>query len=272
MANRDYPLVSALFITYDRFDLLERAVHSFREHTEYPNLEIVISDNGSPSDVQAKIRQLPADVFAFIPKNRGLGANNNSGIRNCKGRYVLMIQDDWFCHGPADYLSNAVAVMEANPEVGIINFAGAAHPHDLDHPLKGSAELCYVTPTVLPNHKEEFLYCDQPHLQSRAAMEFMGPYLEDRDMGRCETDYSERWKGQTRFVTAVFPAYHMRVFSDEGAAQGKSYRLTTFRSRLESALLPSARFLKENCKPLYKAGRVSVRASVALMEKIGIVR
>ena len=87
MANRDHPLVSALFITYDRFDLLERAVYSFRENTEYSNLELVISDNGSPPEVQDKIRNLPADVFAFFPKNRGLGANNNNGIRNCSGKY-----------------------------------------------------------------------------------------------------------------------------------------------------------------------------------------
>src|ERR1700739_3666340 len=238
MANRDHPLVSALFITYDRFDLLERALYSFRETTEYSNLELVISDNGSPPEVQDKIRNLPADVFAFLPKNRGLGANNNNGIRNCSGKYVLMIQDDWFCHGPADYLLNAVAVMEANPDVGIINFAGAAHPPDMDRLLQGSAEPCYVTPTVVPNHKEEFLYCDQPHLQSRAAIYLMGPYFEDREIGRSEEDYSERWKQQTRFLTAVFPAYHMRVFSDEGAAQGRSYRLSTFRSRADAVLLP----------------------------------
>jgi glycosyltransferase involved in cell wall biosynthesis len=268
----DWPLVSALFITYNRFDLLEQAVHGFRQNTDYPNLEIVISDNGSDADVQARIRKLPANVFAMLPKNRGLGANNNNGIRNCRGKYVLMIQDDWLCHGPSDYLSNAVAVMEANPDLGLINFAGAPHPPDIGRPLKGSAEPCYVTPTPLPNHKEEFLYCDQPHLQRRAALDLIGPYFEDREVGLSEYDYCERWKRQTRFLTAVFPGYHMRVFSDEGLAQGRSYRLSSFRSRVDGALLPAARFLKENCKPLYRAGKASIRASVGLMEKIGIVR
>lgn len=272
MANPDYPLVSALFLTYDRFDFLEHAVYSFRENTAYPNLEIVISDNGSQPDVQDKIRKLPADVFAFLPKNRGLGANNNNGIRHCSGKYVLMIQDDWFCHGPADFLSNAISVMEANPEVGLINFAGAAHPPDLNRRLKGSGEPCYVTPTVRQNHKEEFLYSDQPHLQSRAAIELMGPYFEDREIGRSEEDYGLRWGSQTRFLTAVFPSYYYRVFSDEGAAQGRSYRHSQFRNRIDTVLTPSARFLKENCNPLYRAGRASIRASLALMEKMRIVR
>lgn len=269
----DWPLVSVLFITYKRFDFLQRAVHGFRQNTDYPNLEIVISDDGSGTIIQDKIRNLQPDVCAFFPKRRGLGANNNHGLSRCRGKYILMIQDDWPCHGPSDYLRNAVAVMEANPEVGIINFGGAPHPPDHAQGLKGSDEPCYVTPVpCTSSNREEFLYSDQPHLQSRTALDFIGPYIEHRDMGRCEVDYSQRWKHQSRFLTAVFPAYHRQVFSDEGQDVHVSHRQRSFRFRLDRMLLPAALFLKSNCRPLYKLGRASVRLSVSLMEKLRVVR
>lgn len=262
------PLVSVLFITYKRIDHLERALRAFRENTDYPNLEIVIADDGSGAEIQSRIRMLPADVFALAAKNSGLGGNNNNGLRHCTGKYVLMIQDDWQCQGPPDYLSNAVAVLEANPRVGIINFAGGNHPPDLTQPLPGSGEPCYVTPVPVLSNKEEFLYSDQPHLQSREALEFMGNYYEDRSIGRAEIDYSQRWERQSRFLTAVFPDYYMRVFSNEGEDPAMSFRHQELGYRVDRALLPIANLLKKNCWPLFKLGRASVRSTVALIEKM----
>jgi len=215
MTDIEWPLVSVLFVTYKRIDLLKKAVESFRQNTDYPRLELVIADDGSGPQMQVEIRKLPVDVFALAPKNRGLGANNNNGIRHCNGKYVLMVQDDWECRGPVDYLTNAVSVFEANPQLGFINFAGAPHPADLNLPLKGSAEPCYVTPRPYEgSDKEEFLYCDQPHLRSRTSLDAIGSYIEDRDMEKCETDYNFRWKHQTQFLTAVFPGYYLKVFSN----------------------------------------------------------
>ncbi len=263
-----HPLVSVLFITYKRIDFLEHALRAFRQNTDYPNLEVVIADDGSGGEIQRRIQMLPADVFALAPKNSGLGGNNNNGLRHCAGRYVLMIQDDWRCQGPPDYLSNAIAVLEANPQVGIINFAGGNHPPDLSQPLRGSSEPCYVTPTPVVSNKEEFLYSDQPHLQSRSALEFMGDYYEDRSIGRAEIDYSERWERQNRFLTAVFPNYYMRVFNNEGEDPTMSFRHQELGSRVDRALLPIANLLRENCQPLFKLGRASVRSAVALIEKM----
>jgi len=268
----DHPLVSVLFITYKRIDLLESALRAFRKNTDYPNLEIVIADDGSGAEIQRRIRMLPADVFALSPKNSGLGANNNNGLRHCTGKYILMIQDDWRCQGPPDYLANAVAVFEANPQVGIINFAGGNHPPDLTQPLPGSSGPCYVTPTPVVSNKEEFLYSDQPHLQSRDALEFVGDYYEDRNIGRAETDYSQRWERQNRFLTAVFPNYYMRVFSNEGEDPAMSFRHQELGHRVDRALLPIANLLRKNCRPLFKLGRTSVRSTVALIEKMRAVR
>jgi len=276
MIDSRFPLVSALFITWRRFDLLKPTVESFIRNTNYPNLEIVIADDGSGAEVQARIRTLPAQHFALASRHRGLGANNNNGLRLCTGKYILMIQDDWLCHGPIDYLVNVVDVLETNPEVGIINFAGSSNPPDFNMPLKGTrntTERCYVTPRPFEDGRNEhFLYSDQPHIRSRAALEHVGLYLEDRDMERCETDYCRRWKQQTEFLTAVFPDYYSRVFSNEGYMQGQSHRLNKFRYQALRPVMPAAQWLKRNCKPLYLIGRWLANTAIGTAEKLRIVR
>jgi glycosyltransferase involved in cell wall biosynthesis len=267
----DMPLVSALFITYKRYDLLKRSILLFRENTDYPNLEIVIADDGSPAEIQGKIRTLPADVYALQTSNRGLGANNNNGLRHCTGKYILMIQDDCMCFGPRDYLRNTILAMETNPDVGIVNYCGASHPIDRSSRLAGSDEPCYITPEAYQDGvKEYFLYTDQPHVVSRAAIEHVGYYLESRDIEICEEDYNRRWRDQSRFATAVFPSYYMKTYLHQGEEQ--SFRTSRVRYRIDGLLKPMAVFSKRYCSPLYKMGRATVRTTVGLLEKTGIVR
>jgi glycosyltransferase involved in cell wall biosynthesis len=214
---------------------------------------------------------LQADVFALLPKNRGLGANNNNGIRHCSGKYILMIQDDCECFGPPDYLKNTIQVMEANLNVGIINYCGAAHPIDEHRRLSGGSEPCYVTPKPYEDDKKEyFLYTDQPHVVSRAAIEYVGSYAEERDMEKCEEDYNGRWRDQTRFLTAVFPAYYKRTYVHQGAEH--SFRTTLFRYKVARFLLPAKPFLIKHANPIFRLGKAVVQRSVHTMEKLHIVR
>lgn len=271
MTNIQFPLVSILFITYKRFDLLERSVRSFRQNTDYPNLQLVISDDGSSPEIQAQIRTLPADVFALMPKNRGLGANNNNGLRHCTGKYILMIQDDCMCSGPPEYLRNTISAMEANPSVGLVNYYGAPHPLDKSRALAGSTEACYIVSRPFDDHTvEHFLYADQPHVMSRAAFDLVGYYIEPRGIGNCEDDYRRRWQNQNRFATAIFPAYYNKLFVHEGEAQ--SFRTNLFANRLDAFLMPLAMFLKQHCRPLFAVGKTFVRASVEAMKKLRIVQ
>lgn len=265
----EYPLVSVLFVTYKRVDLLERAVHSFRKNTSYPRLEVVIADDGSGPEIQARIRKLPADVFALSPVNQGLGPNNNNGIAHCSGKYILMIQDDWECFGPPDYLRNAVRVMEANPTVGTINFCGAPHPTDPKDKLAGSENPpCYLTPKPYDNPvKEEFLYSDQPHLILREAQDFIGPYIYHRYIENSENDYCARWKAQSKYSAAMFPDYYRKIFVEIDTS--RSLRATRARYRVGTYLQPLKAYLP---KPLVKVGKAVVLKSIYGLEKLRIVR
>lgn len=271
MDTSKFPLVSVLFITYKRFEYLERTFDAFRRNTNYPRLELVIADDGSGPEIQEKIRRLPADRFALAPKNRGLGANNNAGLSLCTGKYVLMIQEDCVCYGPPEYLMEAVGVMEANPDVGMINFSGGWHPPDDSTPLAGSQEPCYITPRPLVDGiKEHFLYSDQPHLRSMESVRKIGPYREIRDLERSEGDYMQRWGAQTQFRTAVFPGYYRKVFQHDNTAP--SFRISKFRYRVIAIFVPIAQSLKRTCRPLYRISRWCFYSLVRLLEGFGIVR
>jgi glycosyltransferase involved in cell wall biosynthesis len=264
------PLVSVLFLTYKRLDLLKNSIERFRAYTDYPNLELVIADDGSSPAIQSEIRRLPGDRFALRRHNKGLGANFNQGLALCSGKYILVIQDDWMCSGPPDYLAQAVNVFESNPDLGLINFAGAAHPPDFSMPLGGGDELCYRTPEPRGGPIEYFLYSDQPHLQSRAAVDYVGPYLESRDMEECETNYNRRWKDQNRFHTAVFPAYYMRVFSNVG--EQHSFRTTRLRYKVHKALLPVKPFMTQHMPFFFGVGKAAVERTLRFFERRGLSR
>jgi glycosyltransferase involved in cell wall biosynthesis len=271
MTESQLPLVSVLFITYKRFDLLEQSFRAFRENTDYPSLELVIADDGSGPEIQNKIRKLPANVFALLPQNRGLGANNNNGLRHCTGKYILMIQDDCICRGPRDYLRNTVLIMEANPEIGIVNYCGAPHPIDQSRMLAAGSEPCYITPKPYEDGiREYFLYTDQPHVVSRAALEHVGYYLELRDMEECERDYNRRWRDQSHFATGVIPAYYKKLYVHQGA--DLSFRTSRFRYKVQRALQPLKPALEGLSPALFRRAKSLVNWTLRCMERIRMVR
>jgi len=267
----NFPLVSVLFVTYKRPELLKEALVSFRKHTDYPNLELIVADDGSPRHIQEDIRALPFDKFALASKNRGLGANNNQGMNVATGKYILMIQDDRHCAGPSDYLEKAVRLLEANPQVGLLNFSGPAHIKDdrimLADNDAGDFHVVKLAPLAV---KREYLYTDEPHIMTAVAFGYVGPYKEDRDMERCEDNYMRRWEAQRLFATVINGKHHDEVFVNVGIA--RSFRENRFRYRVDRLLLPIGKRLKTRSPKLFVMGRFLARLPARLLEKLRIVR
>ena len=262
-ASTEWPLVSALFITYKRFDHLQNAVMSFLEQTSYPNIEVIISDDGSPPEVQEAIQALPIPKTVILaPKNRGLGANFNQGMSACKGKYILAIQDDWVCHGPADYLSNSVYLLEQYPEIGLIHFTMGLDHIPPEAARQGLNQIAYLYPDDPTLRAYHVIYSDQPHLRRAAINDLLGPYLEHRNMEECERDYEKRWDQQRVYKSAMFPAYWLKVFSNEGIAD--SLREGRMRNRVDRMLAPLAGRLNKESR-LYKIGRSILRSIQQLL-------
>ena len=159
--------------------------------------------------------------------------------------------------------------MEANPTVGTINFCGAPHSTDPKDKLAGSDNPpCYLTPKPYDNPvKEEFLYSDQPHLISREAQDFIGPYIYHRHIENSENDYCARWKAQSRVFSGDVPRLLPEDLSRDRYEPEPSHHRARY--RVGTYLQPLTAYLP---KPLVKVGKAVVLNSIYGLEKLRIVR
>lgn len=268
---QEFPLVSVLFITYKRVDVLKRSFESFVTNTDYPNLELVVTDDGSPAEVQDEIRKMPFDKMCLSPRNRGLGANTNAGLRACTGKYILQLQDDWECMGPADYLKKSVELMESQPQIGIVKFYGDPRSSESRFRIQGVTEECFWIPNDPGDGSGvKDVYTDTPHLKKRALCDILGAYKEDCRMEECELDYVARFANQALFRAAFFPRFYNRVFFHVGEAM--SFRTGSRLRRLEQSLSPYAQSLKRRHVRAYNLTKSVYNASVKTLYSLSIFR
>lgn len=114
------PLVSIVILSYNQIDFLKEAVFSCLEQ-DYPNKEIIISDNcsidGSKEIIKNFVKQFPAVKAIFASQNTGITGNHNAALKACSGEYIAwMYADDLMLPGK---ITKQVERMEANPDCKI---------------------------------------------------------------------------------------------------------------------------------------------------------
>lgn len=90
------PLVSAIIPTHNRAKLLERAVRSVFAQT-YPNIEIVIVDDGSTDTTPDVVRRLSSERPIIYLRNesaKGAPCARNRGIEAASGQFIAGLDDD----------------------------------------------------------------------------------------------------------------------------------------------------------------------------------
>lgn len=97
-ADSARPLVSVVLPTYDRPDMLMRALGSLMVQTYRP-LEIVVVDDGSKQDIRAAINEpltssLEPTVRYVRKENDGVASARNVGRREARGELIAFLDDD----------------------------------------------------------------------------------------------------------------------------------------------------------------------------------
>ena len=92
------PLVSVVITTFNRREMLARAIDSVAKQT-YRNVEIVVSDDCSEYDIETLIEQKRAETDFVIKlrvneKNSGACYTRNQGIKLASGEFVAGLDDD----------------------------------------------------------------------------------------------------------------------------------------------------------------------------------
>jgi glycosyltransferase involved in cell wall biosynthesis len=105
------PLVSVIVPTYNRPELLDRALRSILGQT-LRGFEIVVINDGGP-DLRAVLAELQhgqALRYLVHPSNKGLAAARNTGMREARGKYIAYLDDDDIYY--PDHLETLVTFLE----------------------------------------------------------------------------------------------------------------------------------------------------------------
>lgn len=95
--NQENPLVTVYIPTYNRVEMLKRAVESVLNQT-YTNLEVIVVDDFSPDNTLeylAEISQQDSRVRYFQNEtNSGACVSRNKAINEAKGEFITGLDDD----------------------------------------------------------------------------------------------------------------------------------------------------------------------------------
>jgi len=216
------PLISIVVVTYKRYDLLADTIESLKAHCNYPRLEWIVCDDGSPRRVQEKIELLPFDHYLLARENGGIGFNTNKGMKVATGEFILHLQDDWHCDGPEDFLHVAIELMRERDSVSMVQFwreANFDYPSELVVTQSGRRCRIFHDKTGAGCLPPFPIYSDRPHLKRRRVLKSIGYYEERKRPGaEIENDYCRRFASCPSEFAAIIDGYG-HVFRHTGESQ-----------------------------------------------------
>ena len=111
--------LSIIIINYKTKDLtLQTLTSIFKADPPSGKMEVFLIDNHSQDDTPVTVKQQFPQVKQILsPKNLGFAGGNNLGLRQAKGRYILLLNSDTIIE--PDTLTVMIKYMDANPQVGL---------------------------------------------------------------------------------------------------------------------------------------------------------
>jgi glycosyltransferase involved in cell wall biosynthesis len=115
------PLVSIGIPTYNRGTSLTRALESVLAQ-DYPDIEVIISDNASTDGTEALCRQAasvdPRIRYFRRTHNEGVSSNFRAVLAAAQGEFFMWLSDDdWL---DPSYLSRCMAVLVSDPSYSVV--------------------------------------------------------------------------------------------------------------------------------------------------------
>lgn len=186
------PLVSAIIATYNRAQIVGEAIESILGQT-YSRIELIIVDDGSTDDTQAKLKRYGDRIRVIYQDNAGPAAAWNKGISESRGQIITFLGSDdiWL----PTFVERQVSLLQrVGPSVpcclanGTLQFANGFETRSFElaslHP--GCAEGVWSNVTEMLATR--FVMCGQLIAVRREAMDRVGGfdpalrYLEDYDI------------------------------------------------------------------------------------------
>ncbi|HHX60525.1 MAG TPA: glycosyltransferase family 2 protein [Epulopiscium sp.] len=157
--------LSIIIVSYNTQDLLRQTIQSVIDTTHKIKYEIIVSDNdssdGSPLMVEQEFKEVK---LIKTGANLGFSKGNNIGIKEAKGRYILLLNSDTVVKG--NCLDECVRYMDQHNEIGVLGCKIVLPSGKLDHACKRGfptpqASLYYMLGLykAYPNNPKYGAYC-----------------------------------------------------------------------------------------------------------------
>ncbi len=89
------PKVSIIILNWNTTEITCDLLHSLKTNLTYPNVEIIIVDNGSQDDPSADFLAVINDIKIILnPSNYGFSAGCNIGAKEASGDYLFFLNSD----------------------------------------------------------------------------------------------------------------------------------------------------------------------------------
>lgn len=113
---KDNPLISIITVNYNQSVVTSELLDSLME-LNYPNFEIIVVDNGSSESATWLKSSYPKIELIESENNLGFAGGNNLGIRESKGKYLFLVNND--CELPSDAVDPLVRLMESDNRIAM---------------------------------------------------------------------------------------------------------------------------------------------------------
>ncbi len=111
--------LTVLIVSYNAKIHLKHCLQSLYDQTSHRPIEVIVVDNASTDGSLPMVtRDFPEVVAIGSPDNLGFAGGNNLGMREAKGDYLLLLNNDAFVKSGA--IDAMLGIMEERPDVGVL--------------------------------------------------------------------------------------------------------------------------------------------------------
>lgn len=190
------PRITILVPAYNEELVIESSLHSLLE-LDYPNMEIIVIDDGSTDDTARVVRRVAEQnrfhrILVISQSNAGKASALNTGIKHASGEYILTVDAD--SRLEADALLHGLAYFSDN-EVGAVG--GFVEVINKDRLLTAFQQLEYLVSLnfvrrALSHFGAVVIVPGPVGLFRREALASAGGYSEDAELFAEDADVTVR--------------------------------------------------------------------------------
>lgn len=112
--------LSIIILNYKMKGLVKNCIKSVFESELNIPFEIIVVDNNSNDSIEEMLKEkFPEVKLIKSEKNLGMGAGNNLGIKEAKGKYILILNPDIFVF--TDSIKKIIEKIKADKKIGLVS-------------------------------------------------------------------------------------------------------------------------------------------------------